>query len=1435
MKDSVFRVYEQYVLNDRKIDEAQKNLVEGSNWSNYLKCMDLLVRKGDSLSKGDRQIIESCLPSIGTFEAGKISLRLAFLRYDAAKDPAEKRTILDEINKKYLGVQFNHARPAGLDASIAHKKSNEIHEPEPAALMDSLDPKAELGKLYAKEKDVTSFSRSLLCEVNFSLLEEQPFYSVLNMMGDQISMLDSDAFLKVWVAWMQRQYKKGKSFFVSSGTSSLKNLTTQQMDKMAKYLPELLEDEAFAGEYMAKKFARELDPEEYAQLSWQARRDCLLKMYEYSQSLPHKFANVRSELLLRLLETGIKLDIYDDKLLIEYLKTPARTHSVLKAREIPKRERSFLDCVGGVFSGSSRYDQKDTILRVYIMNSLRRGGSFEVYKEYVDQEELTNMWEEVQFTSGKKVELTSRNTGRLEKLATKVSIQICEHNKPVFELADDVVLHVELKNVATLFVKVFEINTENYYRKSMSPFRTDVNLDGLIASSERSFGYKQLPQTVSREQLKFPELKGKAGFYVLELIGNGKSSRAVIKIGTLSFTSVPTAEGQLCYVLDGARRVCVHESTGIWLDEKLFKADPARKGAILVPYVTGGQTRKAILLHQGLAQLVDFGREEERYSLDCKFFMLPESFIMGNKASLLMRPQLLINGRKADMKLLENVRCVIYTSNYTEEIPSTKSYTDLKPSETQELLVTFQVGGNVRDVRVELMAEVRNRSRGQTDCLRANHSFPIQAHLADCAIGELFLSLTKGNGYELLALGKNGEPLPNVPLDFDFHSSQFHHEITKKASTNGNGIVRLGAMKGVQQVGVRMETNDGVRKSWYLPNLQMVTLPLILDTVEGEEVEFTVPKAKAGDRLYCVREEGGRVIEDCSDRVKIMPGQDGIYAVVKGKGFRAGEYSLWGKEMEGKIQMRVHQGVYWPEDANYICKADSLLEAQKQHKGVRVKNVRFDAEQKDGKSYMTIEVSGGERPDWRAHVMFFRYLPEHLNAVLVRFLSRPQTNFAEFDFQRWHNFYLSNRELSTEFRYCFDRRALPRFMGNTLPKPKLLLKRTFAQSTACFEEVVNEGTKYNQEREDEMAVQKKCKCRDRSMASGVGGASGSLDNLALFQNFLAREPLTLYNIPASKDGVIKIEVDGSLTKQYGVALVVVTDSDSAAHYVQPLDGTETPKKDLSMRQPLDQSKAYCEMRTANCIRKYESHMIKDIASTDIQLVDSLEKALAVLKQIMRLQSTTVPDLSRFERLLQWEKLSEEEKGNMVSNCASHELYLFVYKKDRAYFDRVIRPYLTSKMEQTFVDQYLLGDVAGILGYIAYPARIASMNSLERALLVEILAGSGNKELAEAVLRGMKNDVATVKKPVGETNRVFDTILSMNVMDDKKDKGNLSQRNLAIESALMFGAGAAPAVPVKRMKRKVHHHERRMSNARKRSESRSPAASESSDSEEAARS
>ena len=145
-------------------------------------------------------------------------------------------------------------------------------------------------------------------------------------------------------------------------------------------------------------------------------------------------------------------------------------------------------------------------------------------------------------------------------------VRFLESNKECFTVDEEVHLCLELKNVQTIYIKIFEFNTETYYKKTLQPFNTGVNLDGLIASIEKSQDFKVPPNRKITESFTFPELTGKLGLFIVEFIGNGMSARAVIKKGSLSMIHRPTIAGHIAYVLDENKRMCNGPKTGILFD-----------------------------------------------------------------------------------------------------------------------------------------------------------------------------------------------------------------------------------------------------------------------------------------------------------------------------------------------------------------------------------------------------------------------------------------------------------------------------------------------------------------------------------------------------------------------------------------------------------------------------------------------------------------------------------------------------------------------------------------------------------------------------------------------------------------------------------------------------------------------------------------------------
>lgn len=89
----------------------------------------------------------------------------------------------------------------------------------------------------------------------------------------------------------------------------------------------------------------------------------------------------------------------------------------------------------------------------------------------------------------------------------------------------------------------------DYYEKNLTPFRTDINLEGLKTENEKFYEFNELPQKKFRNVFDFPELDNKVGLFIIEFISNGYSSRAVIKKGSLSLLVRATVAGHIAYVL----------------------------------------------------------------------------------------------------------------------------------------------------------------------------------------------------------------------------------------------------------------------------------------------------------------------------------------------------------------------------------------------------------------------------------------------------------------------------------------------------------------------------------------------------------------------------------------------------------------------------------------------------------------------------------------------------------------------------------------------------------------------------------------------------------------------------------------------------------------------------------------------------------------------
>lgn len=313
-------------------------------------------------------------------------------------------------------------------------------------------------------------------------------------------------FMKRMSQYFDRRLKDDK--YYTGEDHILQKMTIEQLHQLGKLNSKVKSTPVYIGRLFNKEHHDKLDPERIEDLTLSERREELIEMYNDAKNMPQA---LKTAFLQEIIDIGIKLDIFDKNFFIEYLKKPSQRYCL----DEKKHTHSYQDTTWNqyissvqIHGGYVNHQQIAKIYYAYLEHFYREsGGNITPYQSYFEKYWWNQTVTKIEFLAGK--DLKSLNTehyssSEFETLAKKVEIELVDSNKPVFKPEERVRIVTELKNVPTLYVKIFEFNSENYYRKNMAPFRTDVNLDGLIASFEDSYEFGELPQMKFRHVFDFP-------------------------------------------------------------------------------------------------------------------------------------------------------------------------------------------------------------------------------------------------------------------------------------------------------------------------------------------------------------------------------------------------------------------------------------------------------------------------------------------------------------------------------------------------------------------------------------------------------------------------------------------------------------------------------------------------------------------------------------------------------------------------------------------------------------------------------------------------------------------------------------------------------------------------------------------------------------------
>ncbi|KAG0364889.1 hypothetical protein BGZ54_007046, partial [Gamsiella multidivaricata] len=236
--------------------------------------------------------------------------------------------------------------------------------------------------------------------------------------------------------------------------------------------------------------------------------------------------------------------------------------------------------------------------------------------------------------------------------------------------------------------------------------------------------------------------------------------------------------------------------------------------------------------------------------------------------------------------------------------------------------------------------------------------------------------------------------------------------------------------------------------------------------------------------------------------------------------------------------------------------------------------------------------------------------------------------------------------------------------------------------------------------------------------------------------------------------------------------ILVTDGAQAVQdffVVQDLVKTPIQKRDLRFRSPLDHTKHYIGERTGiNLDPKLSSagaastepHCItlasSGSSSSAVRVINSVGQVYDLMMTLLETEQNK-QNLRKFGFIVDWHRFSKAVKDEKYSKWNCHELNLFLYKKDKPYFDEVVAPFIKNKLVKSFMDDYLIG--ASLEKYTALK-EFDFLSCLEKCLLAHRIP-----RLKHSVAQWIRSRVHNTK--VASDVKLFRTVMNSGAIEELK--------------------------------------------------------------------
>ena len=804
--------YEDFLLTGK--EDTINSLPSGSEEKKYFLLIRQLLKE-DLTPELEKKIEEATLSNSKKQSA---RLKALYIYKKLKKYPDKKEEVIQDIKNLFdIGGVTQHSKPVKYNKT--KKTGMEVEENEEQKLPHELKLEKYIltdkfvedvykGKIVPNNNELKKYFKNNTpnFKLDFNKIPKDTLAKILTIGKDFSGIIHSvlqsfktakfsifQEVIKFTIDQIKKDDKK-KENFENLFKRNENLLLTEQIEHLLT-LNASFDFEQLIPEIIARKYPKPIqDKKERVKILKEIKT--LLNNYKY------KYSKIARNVLLSILELNSDLNIYEFDTFLEYVELPMWDVSYMyniskKNKEQIRLNSRQRDLYVQVIPIDRNKEVK--LIEKYLKHFfLKEKMDFKKLNKYFNEGYIKKFYSRMKFYSGDEEPMKDKilSPQEISDLMKEIKLTICDYNKEKFNINEDIELSLEIKNIQTLFVNIYEINTENYYYTNKNAFDSSISLDGIVPTFEDKYTYNEKPQLLLEKKISLQKIPKKRGLFVVEFIGNGHVSRAVIQRGDLKCIHKNTVNGKVFYILDEENKILKGEKTGLWLNNIWY---PSIKdtGAILIPYSVKGNI--FILKHDDFCSLEKgINIPEELYEFKGQFIINEESFIMGNVAKILVRPYLFVCDEICPLDNLKNVKLTIVTikTENNQVIPSTNVIDNVQLSYDKEFSFEFQVPPKLRSIQFILSGEIQYKTRDEKSVLSFSNTYTF-SHEKDY---DLLIKKNEKGNYIFNLLGRNGEPKPNHQISLKLtHNTQ--PEINKNNSilleSDAEGKIDLGKLTNI--------------------------------------------------------------------------------------------------------------------------------------------------------------------------------------------------------------------------------------------------------------------------------------------------------------------------------------------------------------------------------------------------------------------------------------------------------------------------------------------------------------------------------------------------------------------------------------------------------------------------------------------------------------